>query len=101
MARSSRQDPSDAARRRDARTSASLQRKADVLAVLAIGSLAGVLIWTKLKLVSPVPRTAFADPPAEEASASEAERNGSDEPAAERVPVRPRAVVVPPIPPGP
>ncbi|MEM0982785.1 MAG: hypothetical protein AAGI17_02420 [Planctomycetota bacterium] len=56
-----------------------LRRTANVVAVLAIGTLAGVLIWTKLKLVSPIPRTAFADPPRQVDNA-EATHTGSDLP---------------------
>lgn len=78
MVRPSRQKMTAADGPRAVRTAsaraAAMRRTSDVLAVVAIGSLAGVLIWTKLKLVSPVPRTAFADPPAE----TNAEANAKD-----------------------
>jgi len=39
-----------------------LYRSRGLLVILSVGMLAGVLIWAKLRLVTDIPRSAYADP---------------------------------------
>ncbi len=39
-----------------------IKRSQGILVVLSLGMLAGVLIWAKLRLVTDIPRSAYADP---------------------------------------
>jgi len=52
--------------------------------VLSIGALAGLLIWTKLRLVSDLPRSAYAVPHEIEESGSEKDADPTSEKTPER-----------------
>lgn len=60
-----------------------------VALLLCLGTLAGVLIWAKLRLVTDIPRSAYADPRDEGAGADDGADGGGSEagaPEAEPVP---------------
>lgn len=58
--------------------------------VLCAGALAGILIWSKLRLVTDIPRSAYAEPESKQpadAQGDMSESNGSAEPGSENQPL--------------
>ncbi len=47
--------------------------------VLCMGMLAGVLIWAKLRLVTDIPRSAYADPKEAQILEPDADQDGQDQ----------------------
>jgi len=68
------------------------RRAETAVLVLVCGSLAGLLIWSKLRLVSDLPRSAYADPKRQTvpdddgAGSDQADEPGGDAPASEKTP---------------
>ncbi len=54
-----------------------IHRSRGILVVLSLGMLAGVLIWAKLRLVTDIPRSAYADP--RETETLEGQSTGQDQ----------------------